>query len=109
MQLAAIDQFFQRSAAAAGGVKRQAIPLRLKVGNQRLNAGRGDAKHRQANRGLVVGIVDGGEAYGPGYLARRVAEHPSRDAVQTGEIGDRIQHVDVTGADIGGNVTRRHA
>lgn len=39
VQLPAIDQFFQRSATAAGRVKRQAVPLRLKIGNQRLNAG----------------------------------------------------------------------
>ena len=53
--------------------------------------------------------VDGGEADCAGYLARRVAQHPSRDAIQAGEIGDRIQHADIAGADIGGNVTRRHA
>src|SRR5690606_18565731 len=106
-EVTVVGEFLHRGAAGAGGVEDEAV---VGVGQpvaDGVDAGRGDPEHREPGGGPGIARRDRvGTRAGEGVGG--VAEYLTRDAVEARDVGDRVQHRDVAGTDVGGDVARGH-
>src|SRR5207244_5827035 len=105
-QEATIDQLFHRLPANPGRMEYEAFVVALQCCAYLVDARRGHAEHGEPDL-LLVGHRTWHLALdhaGDGVC--RVAQHDTTDAVDPCNIGDRIHHADVTGADIGSHIPR---
>ena len=105
---AGVDELLHRLPAGAGGVEDERVVAVARAPRRAGDERRGDAEHRQpdARAGLRRWPAPGGPTM-PGEGVGGVAEHLSRDAVEPGDVGDRVHHRDVGGADVRRDVARR--
>ncbi len=103
-----VDQLLHRLPAGTGGVEHQRIEpsgqFRGETGHQRS----GDAEHRQSDRWEVIPAGRYRIGDHAGHRVGRIAEHVPRDAVEAGDVGDRVHHGDVGGTDVRCDVRRCH-
>ena len=107
-----VGEALHRSPARARRVENQAIKITLETPRDPLHRGRRDAEH---------GHADGGPREAPSRLPRlrrracrdhagermrSIAEHLLRDQVHALNVGHRIHHHDVGGADVGRDLAR---
>ena len=104
---AVIDELFHRAPANARGVEDHAIKVRLQPLDDCRNTRRRDAEHGKAN-GFRVFFGCFRLTDHSGYGCRRIGEHHSAQAIETGQIGHRGHHHDVGDIDEGGDVARGH-
>ena len=108
---AVADQRFHRLAAVAGGVKDEHFVAGVFEDLAGvLDAGRGDAEHRGGDEGAVglriaelrIADSDGSsELHHPRHRGGGFAQNRAADAVDAGDIDDRVEHQDVFVADLG--------
>ena len=98
---AGIDELLHRLPAGAGGVEDEAIEFLLQRAGDQLHARRGDAEHGEADGGLGLGAT-GLRAWRDhaGQRMGGVGEHLLGDAVDARDVGHRVHHADVGGADV---------
>ncbi len=105
---ARVGELFHRATADAGGVEDEAVVGVLETLGHRLDAGRRDAEHRQADRGLGVGRGGHGVGDHAGQGVCGIGQDLLADPVDPLDVGDRIHHADVARADVGPGVAARH-
>ena len=103
-----VDQLLHRLPAGTGGVEHQRIEPSGEFGGEARHQGCGDTEHRQSDRWEVVPAGRYRVGDHAGHRVGGIAEHLPRDAVEAGDVGDRVHHGDVGGADVRSDVRRCH-
>ena len=107
---AGIGQVLHRAAADAGRMEDEAVVVGLEFGGQRLHARRRHAEHGDAERRLGVELcrgAGGGTGHARDHAGERmgaVQQDLLRDGIEALNVGHRMHHQDVGGADIAADV-----
>jgi hypothetical protein len=88
-------------------MKDEAIKLVFELFRQISHTGRGDSVHGETD-GRFCGLHSfDGASHHANQSVRGVSQYQARYAIQPGDIGDRVYHLDIAGSDIGRHVARR--